>query len=110
MSRGRAISAEVAREYQKKSAEARKRNSASRKTMAECLNAFLDEKTPEGLTRRELIAMSVLKRVFEEGDMKDLKILTEITGELKQKLEVDNKNPVVLLPDNVLQSIAKNAK
>lgn len=82
-----------------------------RKTIAQCINAFLDERDEaSGLTRRELLAMKVVKTTFDTGSAKSLKILTEITGELKQKVELDNKNPIVLLPEGVMESIKKQAK
>lgn len=54
-----------------------------RKTIAECLNAYLDGQTVEGVTRRELLAMSAIKRATEEGRVTDLKVIAELVGELK---------------------------
>lgn len=102
---------------EKRKANASKAGKASvkarreRKTIAQCLNAYLDEvDTGSGLTRRELLAMKVIKNAFDKGEARDLKILTELVGELTQKFEVENKNPIVLLPDGVLESIQKQAK
>lgn len=81
-----------------------------RKTIAECLNRYLDEEVESGLTRRELLAMKVIKNAFDKGEAKDLKILTELVGELKQKVELDSKGTIAILPDSAIEAIQKNAK
>lgn len=82
----------------------------AKKTIAECLNKYLDEADESGLTKRELLTMKVLKTAFDKGSAKDLKIITELVGELTQKVEVDNKGQVVLLPNEVIESINKAKK
>lgn len=82
-----------------------------RKTIAECLNKYLDEvDAASGLTRRELLTMKVIKNAFDKGEAKDLKILTELVGELKQNIELESKGTIAILPDSAIEAIQKQVK
>ena len=60
-----------------------------KKTLADALRKVLDEKDAgTGLTRRELIAAKVLRKLFDDGDIRDVKALAEVLGELKQTFDV----------------------
>ena len=60
-----------------------------RKTLADALRKVLDESAgADGLTRREAIAAKVLKRLYDEGDIRDVKVLAEILGEVKQTIDI----------------------
>lgn len=60
-----------------------------RKTLADALRKVLEENAGDsGLTRREAIAAKVLKRLYEEGDIRDVKVLAEILGEVKQTIDI----------------------
>ena len=97
---------EIARKGGIASGEARRR----RKSLAEVLRAELDKPVAEGseMTKQEYIVASMVLNMKDNFRPKDIKVLCEILGELKQKVEVDNKGGVVLLPESVIDSIQKN--
>lgn len=81
------ISTEVAREYQKRSAEARKAN----RTIREALLAELD-KTDDGtgLTRRQiLVKKAMANHAKGKLSFKDLKDLQDLLGESVQNVKVE---------------------
>lgn len=81
-----------------------------KKTIAEVLKGVLDEQNTDGVTKRELIVQSCLKRAFEKGSVQDLERIANICGESVQKVEVETKGNIVLLPDEVIDSINKAKK
>lgn len=64
-------------------ASVRKRR--ERKLLKETILEILKEPIQKGskTTRQEAIMTNVLARLFKEGDIKDVKVLAEILGELK---------------------------
>lgn len=50
-------------------------------TFAKVFRKLLDEKLPDGLTKREAIVAKALKRAFEQGDVRDVKVICDIMGE-----------------------------
>lgn len=71
---------ELARKAGKASGKARR----ERKTIAEGVLLVLSGKAESGLTIQEEIVAKVIKRLMEQGDIKDLKTLTEVIGESKE--------------------------
>ncbi len=82
----RELSAEEAKRIGSIGGKASVKARRERKTIAECLNAYLDGQTVEGITRRESLAMAAVKRATEEGRAADLKIIAELVGELKTSI------------------------
>ena len=76
------ISTEVAREYQLRSAEARKAN----KTIADHLRTYLEGDAGNGYTRGELLVMQAVNN-HKNGKLtfKDLRDLSRILGEEDRK-------------------------
>lgn len=67
-----------------------------RKTIADALRLVLAEKANEqGLTRQELIVAKVVKRLYDEGDIRDLKILADVLGESEQTINLKGVAPIV---------------
>ena len=81
------ISTEVAREYQKRSAEARKAN----RTIREALLAELDKMDDgTGLTRRQiLVKKAMANHAKGKLSFKDLKDLQDLLGESIQNVKVE---------------------
>lgn len=78
-----------AAEAGRKGAAVRWRKARERKTVAQALREVLSEPVAKGskVTRVEAIAMRALDRLYKRGEMRDVKILAEILGELKISLE-----------------------
>lgn len=89
------ISTEVAREYQARSAEARKRN----RTLAEAVRAALEKKATEGspMTRLEYLAEKAIAN-HATGDMtfKDLRDLQKLLGEDVQNVNLSGEARIVV--------------
>lgn len=68
-----------------------------RKTLAETLRLVLEEKIGEGseLSKREAIVAKVVKRLYDEGDIRDLKILADVLGESEQTINLKGVAPIV---------------
>ena len=68
-----------------------------RKTLAETLRLVLEEKISEGseLSKREAIVAKVVKRLYDEGDIRDLKILADVLGESEQTINLKGVAPIV---------------
>lgn len=81
-----------------------------KKRIADALRAVLSEDAGNGLTRREAIVVKVLKRLYDEGDIYQLKVLAEILGETEQNINI-NSSERPLTPDEAKRMIAEyNAK
>lgn len=74
-----------------KSAENRKR----RKDIAEALKMLLAEEDKDGVLIQDKIVTKCLESLIENGNVKDLKTLTEILGENVIKMEVNTPQIVV---------------
>lgn len=67
-----------------------------RKTIAEALRLVLAERGNEqGLSRQELIVARVVKRLYDEGDIRDLKVLADVLGESEETINVKGVAPIV---------------
>ena len=83
---------EIARQGGIASGKARR----ERKTLADTLRVVLEEKANEsGLTRREAIVAKVVKRLYNDGDIRDLKILADVLGESVQTINLKGVAPIV---------------
>lgn len=67
-----------------------------RKTLADTLRVVLEEKANDaGLTRREAIVAKVVKRLYDKGDIRDLKTLADVLGESVQTINLNGVAPIV---------------
>ena len=68
-----------------------------KKTLADALRVVLEEKASEGsdLTKREAIVAKVVKRLYDDGDIRDLKILADVLGESVQTIDLKGVAPIV---------------
>lgn len=83
---------EIARQGGIASGKARR----ERKTIADALRKVLDEKAnEEGMTRQEAIVARVVRRLFDDGDIRDLKTLSDLLGESVQNINVKGLAPIV---------------
>lgn len=81
----------IAKEYQQRSVEARKRN----KTIAEMLRRELEKDGGEGLTRGEvLVAKAAHNHLKGKLTFKDLKDMQDVLGESVQQLRVQHEGIV----------------
>lgn len=89
------ISTEVAREYQARSAEARKRN----RTLAEAVRAALEKKAGAGspMTRLEYLAEKAISN-HAQGEMtfRDLRDLQKLLGEDVQNVNLTGEAQIVV--------------
>lgn len=88
----RVPSSEEAREMQKKSAEARKRNTAFRNTFRGALKAFLSGDAAPGVSGAEAVVMWLVESA-KDGNVAAAKLLYEMSGESSQKIEIEQKTP-----------------
>lgn len=97
------INTAVAREYQARSAAARKAN----KTIAEHLRAYLDQDAGNGHTRGELLVMQAVKN-HKDGKLtfRDLRDLARIMGEDTINIKTDGP-AMVVVPESALPAIDK---
>lgn len=92
----RTPTSEQAREYGRRGGLASAAAKKERKAIAESLRLVLAEPANnEGLTRQELIVAKVVKRLYDEGDIRDLKTLADILGENVQTINVTGVAPIV---------------
>lgn len=83
---------EIARQGGIASGKARR----ERKTIADALRKVLDERAnDEGMTRQEAIVAKVVRRLFDDGDIRDLKTLSDLLGESVQNINVKGLAPIV---------------
>lgn len=104
-----AISAEVAREYQRRSVEARKANKEMRATLREVLMEELDHvDEASGLTRRQLlIKKAMANHAKGKLSFKDLKDLADLLGESIQQVSVQTDAPIVAMTPEAIQALGK---
>lgn len=77
---------DVQREIRSKGGKARARRIKERKTVAEALREVLYAPINEGskMTKLEGISNKAIKKMFDDPDIKDMKVLAEVLGETKQ--------------------------
>ena len=106
------ISKEVAREYQARSAVARKENRRERQTLAEVLRQQLQEKAADGspMTRLEyLVAKAISNHAKGNLSLKDLTYLQKLLGEDVLNIKTDGPQ-VVVVSDKSIRAAEKWSK
>lgn len=78
-------------ELARKAGKASGKKRRERKTVADALRKVLDEPIAKGSrqTRLDGISIKVIKKMFEDPDIRDMKCLAEILGELKQTINAE---------------------
>ena len=78
-----------ARQIGRKGGVASGRSRRKRKLIADALRKVLDEPMAHGTkqTKLEGIAIKTIKKLFDDPDIRDVKVLAEVLGELKQTIE-----------------------
>ena len=79
----------------KASGESRRR----KKNTIEAIRAVLAENAGGGLTKLEVIAARVIKRLADEGDIRDYKVLADILGEAKQTVKLEGNGLMIVTKD-----------
>ena len=81
--------------------------------LSRSLSAVLDESVAltdgSQMTRGEIIVRNILSRAKDEGTVRDLKTLMELTGDYTPSLDLDTA-PVVILRPSELEAIDKLKK
>ena len=85
------LAEDVQREIRSKGGKARAKKMKERKTIAEALRKILDEPIAKVSRQTKLdgISIKVIKKLFDDPDIRDLKALAEILGELKQTINAE---------------------
>ena len=85
------LAEDVQREIRSKGGKARAKKMKERKTIAEALRKILDEPIAKGSRQTKLdgISIKVIKKLFDDPDIRDRKALAEILGELKQTINAE---------------------
>lgn len=97
------INEDIAKEYQKRSAEARKRN----RTLRETLLTALNEDGGEGMTKLEVLVRQAMNN-HKKGKLtfRDLKDLAAVLGE--QTINVKTDGPqIVPMPPEAIEALGK---
>ena len=84
-----------------------------KRRLSDALSAMLDESVAltdgSQMTRGEIIVRNILSRAKDEGTVRDLKTLMELTGDYTPSLDLDTA-PVVILRPSELEAIDKLKK
>ena len=84
-----------------------------KRRLSDALSAVLDESVAltdgSQMTRGEIIVRNILSRAKDEGTVRDLKMLMELTGDYTPSLDLDTA-PVVILRPSELEAIDKLKK
>lgn len=86
-----------------KSGETRRYN----KSIADALRAILAEKIDGDVDKLDAITAKVVKKMFDNPDIRDLKVLAEILGELKQTFDAGGLTLNINASDEGVQNISK---
>lgn len=86
-----------------KSGETRRYN----KSIADALRAILAEKIDGDVDKLDAITAKVVKKMFDNPDIRDLKVLAEILGELKQTFDAGGLTLNINASDEGAQNISK---
>ena len=86
-------------ELARKAGKASGKKRRERKTIADALRKVLDEPITKGSrqTRLDGISIKVVKKMFDDPDIRDMKILAEILGEIKQTLTTDGDGLTIVV-------------
>lgn len=84
-----------------------------KRRLSDALSTVLDESVAltdgSQMTRGEIIVRNILSRAKDEGTVRDLKTLMELTGDYTPSLDLDTA-PVVILRPSELEAIDKLKK
>ena len=84
-----------------------------KRRLSDALSTVLDESVAltdgSQMTRGEIIVRNILSRAKDEGTVRDLKTLMELTGDYTPSLDLDTA-PVVILQPSELEAIDKLKK
>ena len=84
-----------------------------KRRLSDALSSVLDESVAltdgSQMTRGEIIVRNILSRAKDEGTVRDLKTLMELTGDYTPSLDLDTA-PVVILRPSELEAIDKLKK
>ena len=84
-----------------------------KRRLSDALSTVLDESVAltdgSKMTRGEIIVRNILSRAKDEGTVRDLKTLMELTGDYTPSLDLDTA-PVVILRPSELEAIDKLKK
>ena len=84
-----------------------------KRRLSDALSAVVDESVAltdgSQMTRGEIIVRNILSRAKDEGTVRDLKTLMELTGDYTPSLDLDTA-PVVILRPSELEAIDKLKK
>ena len=84
-----------------------------KRRLSDALSAVLDEPVAltdgSQMTRGEIIVRNILSRAKDEGTVRDLKTLMELTGDYTPSLDLETA-PVVILRPSELEAIDKLKK
>ena len=95
------------REIQVKGGKARAKQMKERKTIAEGLKAILNEKTPDKkMTKQEAILIKAVKKIFDDPDIRDIRTLAEVLGELKQNISAEGLNLIINTDKETAEELA----
>ena len=86
-------------ELARKAGKASGKKRRERKTIADALRKVLDEPITKGSrqTRLDGISIKVVKKMFDDPDIRDMKVLAEILGEIKQTLTADGDGLTIVV-------------
>ena len=86
-------------ELARKAGNASGKKRRERKTIADALRKVLDEPITKGSrqTRLDGISIKVVKKMFDDPDIRDMKVLSEILGEIKQTLTTDGEGLTIVV-------------
>lgn len=103
------LAEDVQREIRSKGGKARAKKLKERKTIADALRKILDEPIAKGSRQTKLdgISIKVVKKIFDDPDIRDMKVLAEILGELKQTISAEGMTLNITASDEGRESIEK---
>ena len=86
-------------ELARKAGRASGRKRRERKTIADALRNVLDEPIAKGSRQTKLdgISIKAIKKLFDNPDIRDVKVLAEILGEIKHTLTSDGDGLTIVV-------------
>lgn len=93
------LAEDVQRKIRSKGGKARAKKMKERKTIADALRKVLDEPIAKGSRQTKLdgISIKAIKKLFDNPDIRDVKVLAEILGEIKQTLTTDGDGLTIVV-------------
>lgn len=88
---------DLARKAGQASGAARRERKTLRERLLLLAEQTITNKKGEQLEREEVIALQVMNKAVS-GDLKATKLYAELTGQIAQKVEINNAPPITILP------------